>query len=583
MSAVAFSPEEIRAQIRRIQSSAGLATAPSLQQLLEYTVEKALNGSAAEIKESTVAIDVFGRKSSSFNPKTDAIVRVQARKLRDRIAAWYEAEGAQDEVVIEYVRGSYVPRFSRRDSSSRMERSIAVLAFTNLSDTTALDYLCDGLPEEIRYLLGRIHGLRVVAGASSAAFRASTEDVPTIGRKLNADLLIRGAVRESGSVLRITAELVATEDGFLVWSDRWERPATDLFRLQDEIAAAIAGVLRSRASSPPKSSGSTRDLQAYQLFLKGRFYWNQRTEHGFRRAIEHYRAALERDPDFARAYAALADTYILVAAHHLEPAARCFEQAHTCCQRAIGLDPKLPAAYNGIAATLLMRDRKPAEAEQAWRTALELDPTYAYAWHGFGVFGCVMRPSSSEALAAMQEAYRLEPLSPAIACDLGVPLYYAGEYDRAIDYCLSAIDMHPSFSRTYVFLARCQAALGRFEAAVETCVRSRPLFTGRAFLGQLLATLGFTYGRMGRLEEAYGVIRELQDMRGQHFVSRCDEALIYTGMGDASAALSCLERANDDQEFWAVRIPTEPLLASLRTEARFRELTRLIFPFSTGC
>ena len=583
MSGEGFSPEEIRAQIRRIQSSAGFATAPSLRQLLEYTVDKALNGSAAEIKESTLAIDVFGRKTSSFDPKTDPIVRVQARKLRDRIAAWYETEGRQDDIVIEYVRGSYVPRFSRRNNGSRRERSIAVLAFTNLSDTTALNYLCDGLAEEIRYLLGRMHGLRIVAGASSSAFRGSTEDVRTIGMKLNADLLIRGAVRESNSLLRITAELVATEDGFQVWSDRWERPDTDLFRLQDEIAAAIAGALRARVSAAPQTSARPRDLTAHQLFLKGRFYWNQRTEHCFRRAIEHYRAALDRDPDFARAHAALADTYILVAAHHLEPPAPCFEQAHACARTAITLDPKLPAAYNAIAATLLMRDRKPADAEHAWRTALELDPTYAYAWHGFGVFGCVMRPSSSEALSAMEEAYRLEPLSPAIACDMGVPLYYAGEYGRAIEYCLSAIDMHPSFSRTYVFLARCQAALGRFEAAVETGLRSRALFTGRAFLGQLLATLGFAYGRMGRLEEAYGVIRELQEMRAQHFVSRFDEAVIYTGMGDAPAALSHLERANDDQEFWAVRIPTEPLLADLRTDSRFQELARRIFPFGTGC
>jgi hypothetical protein len=159
-----LTPERIRAAVKRIQSGAGLSGSPTLRQLLEHTVELTLNGHAAEIKESTLAIEVFGRKTS-FDPRSDPIVRVQARKLRDRLGAWYETDGAQDDVVIEYVRGSYVPRFRFRSSESIRHRSVAVLPFTNLSDSAALDYVCDGIAEELRYVLSRDHGIRVVAHA----------------------------------------------------------------------------------------------------------------------------------------------------------------------------------------------------------------------------------------------------------------------------------------------------------------------------------------------------------------------------------------------------------------------------------
>ena len=159
MGAAGLTNDEIRAEIRRIMASAGFAHAPSLRQLLEFTVEKALNGQASEIKESTLAIEVFGRKTS-FDPQSDPIVRVQARKLRQRIAVWYETEGALDEVIIDYMPGSYVPRFGLRGEGQFKQRSIAVLPFRNLSDATALEYLCHGFSDEICYFLSRIHGLR---------------------------------------------------------------------------------------------------------------------------------------------------------------------------------------------------------------------------------------------------------------------------------------------------------------------------------------------------------------------------------------------------------------------------------------
>lgn len=580
MAPAGLTQEQIRAEVCRIRASAGFSSAPTLRQLLEFTVEKALSGQVEEIKESTLAIEVFGRKTS-FNPQSDPIVRVQARKLRARIAAWYETEGMLDEVIIEYLRGSYVPRFSLRGEGQCRQRSIAVLPFHNLSDATALDYLCDGLADEIRYLLSRIHGLRIVARTSSLSVRESNDDVQKIGKTLNADLLIKGTVRSSGAMLRITAQLIATEDGFLVWSERWERPNTDLFKLQDEIAAAIASSLRAHVPPPTNNAVSTRDLEAHQLFLKGRFYWNQRTEHGFKRAIENYEAALALDPGFARAYAAMADTFTLIAAHHLESAVACLERARECAMRAIALDPKLASAHAALGPPLLIHDRDVRHAEQAWRMAIDLDPNYAYAWHLFGLFCSFVWPHSGEPLACMERALHLEPLSAAIACDVAVAHYLAGDYERAIAQSFAALDLHPSFSRSYVFLARAQAALGAYDEAIATCVQARPRFTGRAFLGQLLATLGYCYGKAGRVVDAMAVIGELEALAAQHFVACMDLALIRTGLGDLSTALDLLVRANEEREFWAIATPTEPLFRQLHQEPRFCALAdRILQPVS---
>jgi TolB-like protein len=435
---------QIRAAVRRIQAGAGLAGAPTLKQLLEHTVELTLGGRAAEIKESTLAVEVFGRKTS-FDPRSDPIVRVQARKLRERLAAWYKTDGTQDEVVIEYVRGSYVPHFSLRSSVQPQARSVAVLPFRDLSDTAALDYVCEGIAEELRYVLSRTHGIRVVAHESSNSQGRRTEDIQTLGTMLNTDLIVRGTVRSLGSALRITAELIDAGDGFLVWADRWERPTLDVLRLSYEIAATVAGALRSGVGAPAGRT-STHNREAHDLYLKGRFYWNHRTEHGFRRAIEHYEAALACDPQFARVHAGLADSWMLLSAHHLDEPMSCLKRASAYAREAVRLDPELAAAHSALAATLLFYDRKPHEAEKAWKRALQLDPNYAYAWHGLSVFGSFVWGRLNEALAAIEQARQLEPLSAPVACDVGFTLYANGMYEDAVEACHTALDMHRRLS-----------------------------------------------------------------------------------------------------------------------------------------
>ncbi len=566
-----LSPGDIRAHLHHVMASAGFIGSESIRRLLEFTVETTLAGQSGQIKEYTLGLEVFGRKES-FDPRTDAIVRVQARKLRERLLAYYESQGAQECIRIEYRKGSYVPHIIAAQSpEATPPRSIAAIPFVNLGPGRDNDYLCDGITEELIFQLSRIEKLRVVSRTSCFALRGSTGDVRSLGQKLHADLIVEGTVRQSGDSVRITAQLINTEDGYHLCSDRWDRPMTDLFAVQDEIASIIVKSLRPHLAAIPAASQATHDREAYHLYLKGRHFWNQRTEHGFRRAIEYYEAATARDPRFARAWSAMADTYQLMAAHHLDPPDACMRKARQAAVTALSFGPHLAAAHSAIAAVLMTFDHNPGAAEREWKLALEIDPNYAHAWHGLAVFGNILG-NMDEALAALRQAERLEPLSAAIACDFGFVFYWARRYAEAIDACRRALDLHPSFARTYVPLGRAHAAQGRYGEAIEICLEARPMFRGHAFLGQLLATLGYCYGRSGQPAEAEAVLEELRLMGREHYVSAYDIATIHAGMGNQEQAMESLRTAVEEHAFWLIGLPLEPLFDPMRGDRRFEDL-----------
>ena len=365
---------------------------------------------------------------------------------------------------------------------------MAVLPFNNLGADKEGDYLSDGLTEELILALSRIPGLRVVARTSTFALRGKSEDAREVAQRLKVRYIVAGSVRQAGGRLRVSAELVEAESGFQIWSERWERALGDVFRIQDELSSAIACALRTQLAPRPVS---TDDVEAYQLFLKGRYYWYQRTEHGFHRALEHYEQALARDVGFARAWAALADTYFLMAMHGLEPPLTCLRKAQAAARRSLQLDPGSAETHAALGAVSLFLDQDTTSADSHWQQAFRLDPNYAFAWHGYGLFFLGSQRRTDEALAALRHAEQLDPLSAPIANDLAFLLYWGRRYELAIEQCRQAIDLHPSFYRSYLCLARCHAAQGNLAEAVQVARMAMPLLQGRAFYTYHLATLGF--------------------------------------------------------------------------------------------
>jgi TolB-like protein/Flp pilus assembly protein TadD len=547
-------PEAVRLALERVIASAPFRQADSLTRFLRYTVEAALSRPSVPLKEYTVAVEALGRPPS-FDPRADSIVRVLARKLREKLARYYAHEGRQDGVRFAYSRGSYVPRIDVTSAAGEARtHTVAVLPFLNLSADHDAAYFSDGLTEEVMFLLSRTAKLRVVARTSCFRFKGSAEDAREIGRTLGAELLVEGGVRLAADRLRVTARLVSAADGLEIWSDRYERTLDDVLRVQEEIAESIAGALRVQAAPRPQAA----DIEAHNLYLKGRYFWNQRTEEGFRRALDFYQAAVARDPAMARAHAGIAETNILMMMHGVAEPIVVMPAAREAAMKALASDPELGAARSSLAAIhMLEQDVRAVETE--WLRAIRSDPAYATAHHWYGVFGLVLQRRFDEAIAVIREAERLDPLSLPIASDAAFVLYWSRRYDEAIEQCRRALFLDRSFYRAHITLGRVHAATRQYSEAIEACLTARTLCDGRAFLAQLLGTLGYSYALAGERERALGVLDELRTIAPANSVAEYEMGIVHAALGEWAAVRTCIEAARARRTGWMAWLGVEPL------------------------
>jgi TolB-like protein/Flp pilus assembly protein TadD len=552
---MSVTPEAVRVALERVIRSAQFRQAGAQAKLLRYTVEALLADPTVTLKEYTVAVEALGRPPS-FDPRADSIVRVLARKLRENLSHYYAHDGVRDVVRFAYSRGSYVPRIEVTGPAAESQaRTIAVLPFMNLSADHGAGYFSDGLTEELMFLLSRTANLRVVARTSCFRFKGSAEDVREIGRTLGAELLVEGGVRLHGDRLRVTARLVSATDGLEVWSDRYARTLDDRLRVQEEIAAAIARALRVQAGPRPEAP----DVEAHNLYLKGRYFWNQRTEEGFRRALDFFRATVERDPAMARAYAGIADTHILMMMHGVAEPRTVIPLARAAALKALATDPELAAARSSLAAILHVWDQDARAAETEWLRAMRTDPAYATAYHWYAVIGLVPQKRFDEALDVIREAERLDPLSLPIASDAALVLYWSRRHDEAIEQCRRALALNPSFYRAYIYLGRAYAATRRYSHAIEACDNARALCDGGAFLAQLLGTLGFSYAAAGEIERAHGVIAELRAIAPTNSVAEYEMGIVHAALGQWTDAATCIDAARARRTGWVAFLGIEPL------------------------
>ena len=559
MGDTAPSAGTVREHLELILASSGFRASESLRRLLRYTVEAALAGRGDSLKEYTIGVEALGRPAS-FDPHLDSIVRFQARKLRERLAAYYAAEGSDARPRIVYRAGSYLPAFTAAADAAPPVRTVAVLPLINLTADSSAGYFCDGLAEELIDLLCRSEGLRVVARTSSFQFKGVPADVREIGRQLGADLLVEGAVRGGGERYRITVRLLSARDGCEMWACRYDRALRDVLQLEAEIAAAIASALTS--GTPPASSAT--DPEGATLYLQARYAWNQRTETGFRRALELYTAATGRDPRAAKAWAGIAECHVLMMMHGLALPHACMPRAREAASTALAVDPDLASARSALAAVTALYDQKFESAEEQWREALESDPAYATAHHWYACFGLIAMQRMDQALDEIREAERLDPLSAPIADDVAFSLYWNRRFDDAIEQCRKSIALHPGFYRTHILLARVYAAQGRYRESVDTCLKVRVQLQGVSFLPHLLGTLGFAYASCGDSAAAREVLEELLRLEQHGAVTAHERAIVDTALGDWDGALLELEAAYEQRTGWAVWFPVEPLYDALR-------------------
>ena len=549
--------EEITSHLAEVLASTKFVRAPDLTFLLRYLVEHTLDDKGDEVREYVLGVDVFHR-GTDFDPKVDSIVRVQARRLRQKLSAYYAEVADHPRLRISLQPGSYIPSFDEVTTTPRPGAfAIAVLPFAAIGSAPGdVAYLSDGFTDELIHAISRIPQTRVVARTSSFAGREAGHDARDSGRRLGVRRVITGSLRWNEGSVTVLAQLVDVESGLQEWSERWDQPEQLLFTLPAEIARAVASALH-RGTSP--TLAPIDHPEALQLFLRGRYYWNQRTEQGFRRAVEYYQQALDLDPAMSRIWAALSETYLLLAMHGLEPPRDVLPKAKVAAERGLLFDPRSAACHAAHGAALLFLDRDVSRSETAWRAALDLDPLYVHAWHSYAIFFLASQRRWDEAMSAILEAERLDPLSAPIANDIAFILYWSGNIERARSQCKRAIDAYPWFYRTYMLLARCHAAEGDLACAIDIARRALPLFKGREFYTYHLATLGFCDARAGNTAAAELVLAEMEAIGTRHYYSKIDRALVYHGLRDRSRAVQWIDQAAQDKNPWEFLRLLDPL------------------------
>jgi serine/threonine-protein kinase len=445
---------------------------------------------------------------------------------------------------------------------------IAVLPFENVGDT-ANAYLADGMADELTTMLAHLPGLQVAARSSVARFRDRAAPAQTVARALNVGAVLEGTVRRTGDRLRISAQLTNGRDGMILWADQFERPVTDVFALQDEIASAITGALHERIGpgGAPGASPGTADLEAYDQYLKGRFAWSKRGRRGLTEAIRHFEAAVARDPAFARGYTGLAMAYVVLPIFDAAmPGDTALARAERYAGRALALDSTLSDAHLALAYVLKSRWRFP-EAERHFRNALALAPDDPAVRHWYGVqLYAVGR--IHESVEQLTRARALDPFNATIATDGAVALYGAGRFAEAVASARAALALDSTLPDARFVTGIAQLALGHPDSALEAFATAQRFGMGMDMRGYRSAALR----RLGRTHEADAVEAELRRAAASDGSAAHQLALAAAAHGDAPTALAAVERTIDQRPMFVTELtlPCEPILASLERQPRFR-------------
>ncbi len=451
--------------------------------------------------------------------------------------------------------------------------SAAVLPFTDLSSDKDQEYFSDGLTEELITALSQVPGLRVAARTSSFQFKGRPTDVREVGRKLDVAAVLEGGVRKSGNRLRISAQLVGVKDGYQLWADSYDRDLADVFAVQEEIARAIVSALRLRLA-PGRDSllapAPTHDVGAYDLYLKGRFAWNQRSGAALPQAARYFEQALARDSTLARAYAGLADTYILLPAYAGASPAEVWPKAKAAALKALALDSTLAEAHTSLAYGTMTYEWDWPAAEASFRRAIAADSTYPTAHHWYGDY-LAGRGRLDESLREMRRAHELDPLSRIIGVELGWVYYLMHRNDEAQVEIRRALALDPNFAHGYFLLGAAQIQKGQSKEAVASFRHNLEL---GGFYAYSAGTLCYALAASGDRPAARRMLEELLDRSKREFIPPFSLAIAYTGLGDKTKAIEWLNKGIDQRDVLLPENFFDPLFEPLRSDPRFAEVER---------
>ena len=457
--------------------------------------------------------------------------------------------------------------------SASQSRSIAVLPFASLSADPSDEYFSDGMAEELITALGKVPGLKVVPRTSAFAFKNQNVTSRTIGRGLGVGTLLEGTVRRAGTRVRVSARLVDAASDSVLWADEFERDIKDVFAVQDEIARSIVGALEVRLAGgqrAPLVARATESPEAHDLYLRGRYFFGQRTADGLRAAVEYFQRAIARDTNYAAAYSGLSDAYSIQAAFGVVAPNDGLDKALAAAQRALALDSGIAEAQTSIGIVRLFRDWDLPGAERELSRAIAIDSGYATA-HLFLAWDAIGAEQKARALQEVQLAHRLDPLAVILNVRVASMQYFNGDFAGAVSQLRHSLELdstnaiaHAELARAYMALHRCPDAL----AELDHIPPDLPNYEA--------SIVGYTLASCGRRQAALRALQEMQDRAKRGFVLASKFAAVYAALGERDQALTWLEQAATQREWPILVLTVDPVFASLRADPRFGALVKQV-------
>ena len=551
-------------------------------------VEQSLRGESGQLKETVIGVEVYSRPPA-YDPKFDPVVRMQAAKLRSKLTEYYAGPGGQDPIVIELPKGRYAPVvrpagdyirppawwrwvaigvvaalavvglwrwLTARDAPP----AIAVLPFVNVSGVAENEYFSDGLTDEIIQSLSTVEGLSVKSRTSSFAWKGKPQAIHEIGAKLQANVVLEGSVYRTADRLRVNAQLVRVSDESSLWSNSYDRQMQDVFAIQDEIARSIVNALRVKLGGGQRRYSS--NFEAYDLYLQGRYQLEWRDGSEAAKSLPFFERAIEKDPNFAPAYAGIALAHSRIMSYGQGELSEHDPRMKAAAERALELDPLLSDAHL-VLAVVHVRDFAWTDAEREFHRSIEINPNFAFAhrWYGLEL---TRRGRFAEALRETRLALKLDPLSLDVRLVLAYAYLFSGRYSEAVAEAKRILAVDPSFPRARMVLGRALFFKGQRETGIRELWAHSPY----------TPWIGYAYGATGRKQEALEVLDHLRSSPTS-VPSRnagWGAAMVYIGLGEKSRALDVIEDSLATKDLFSTWCFVYPEFASLRSEPRFQAL-----------
>jgi eukaryotic-like serine/threonine-protein kinase len=464
--------------------------------------------------------------------------------------------------------------FSRSDKAAI--NSIAVLPFVNASNNPDTEYLSDGISESLINSLSQVPQLRVVPRSTVFRYKGRDADPQTIGRELGVRAVLTGKLVQRGDTLNIQTELVDVEQGSQLWGEQYNRKLADLLAVQEEISREISQKLRIRLSGEERKQLTkryTENTEAYQLYLKGRYYWNKRTAEGLKKGVDYFQQAIDVDPNYGLAYAGLADSYNVLPIWTPIETKDAYPKAKSAALKALEIDDSLAEAHTSLAYALYRYDWDWPAAEREFKRGIQLKPNYATAHQWYSFYLSAMG-RAEEAIVEIKRAQDLEPLSLFLNTDVGFALGRARQYDQAVVQLRKTIAIDPTFGYPHFHLGLVYEQKGMYDAAIDELRKAVELSPKGAYL--TLASLGHSYAVSGKRAEALEVLDQLKEKAKREHVSAYFVALIYTGLGDKDLAFVWFNKACQDRDYPITRLKDDLRFDNIRSDPRFADLLRCV-------